>query len=413
MPWLKQNLSMVIGGVIALVALSFAGLWTKQQYDDNLKVDAELTSKRSEVKGLFERQTSPTEENIASVQKEQELVSAQLLEPLRAKFRGYPTPESMTLSDFKEILENQVSYLNRKARFTGINLPSVDEGTYGFSFDDVRPKIDLEDEALKPLTFQLLQIREICEVLYDANIYGINAIMRMPVSENDSPGAGSSDLMGSMGSASSSSATSSNYIEGESVIDPNIGVNTYPYQISFECGSNELSDVLGGFNQENHFFQVKWLSVEETGTTTSGGMLGFGKSLEARYGLAGGGMGADPYAGMANRYGGGGGSPFGGGVRAQPGGMLDELEEHVLTVNMSLVAIASGYADLEAVRASLQQQINAASEDDKYVFEQELEAIESDPEGKLQEMRMSQLEAVKPMPVEDDGDDDSGTYPYN
>jgi hypothetical protein len=187
----------------------------------------------------------------------------------------------------------------------------------------------------------------------------------------------------------------------------------YPYQISFECGPNELSHVLAGFNQATHFFQVKWLSVEETGTTTSGGMLGFGKSLEARYGLAGGGMGADPYAGMANRYGGGGGSPFGGGVRAQPGGMLDELEEHVLTVNMSLVAIASGYADLEAVRASLQQQINAASEDDKYVFEQDLEAIESDPDGKLQEMRMSQLEAVKPMPVEDDGDDDSGTYPYN
>jgi len=116
---------------------------------------------------------------------------------------------------------------------------------------------------------------------------------------------------------------------------------------------------------------------------------------------------------MANRYGGGAGSPFGGGVGAQPGGMLDDLEEHVLTVNMSLVAVASGYADLEVVKASLQQQINAASEDDKYIFEQELEAIESDPDGKLQEMRMSQLQAVKPMPVEDDGDDDSGTYPYN
>jgi len=124
-------------------------------------------------------------------------------------------------------------------------------------------------------------------------------------------------------------------------------------------------------------------------------------------------MGADPYAGMANRYGGGAASPFGGGVGAQPGGMLDELEEHVLTVNMSLVAIASGHADLEALKASLQQQINAASEDDKYVFEQELEAIESDPDGKLQEMRLAQLEAVAPMPVEDDGSSDTGTYPYN
>ena len=50
----------------------------------------------------------------------------------------------------------------------------------------------------------------------------------------------------------------------------------YPYQISFECGSAELSHVLAGFNQADHFFHVKWLSVEETGTTTSGGMLGFG-----------------------------------------------------------------------------------------------------------------------------------------
>ena len=413
MPWLKQNLNLVVGGVIALVALSLAGVWTKQQYDTNLNVDRALASKRSEVKGLFERETSPNHENIASVQRERQRVSSELLEPLRSKFTGYAIPESMTLSDFKEILENQVSYLNRKARFTGINLPSVDEGTYGFSFDDVRPKIDLEDDSLKPLTFQLLQIKEICEVLYDANIYGINAIMRLPVSENDSPGAGSSDLMGSMGSASSSSATSSNYIEGEWFRNENIGVIKYPYQISFECGSNELSHVLAGFNQANHFFQVKWLSVEETGTTTSGGTLGFGKGLEARYGLAGGGMGADPYAGMANRYGGGAGSPFGGRGGAQPGGMLDDLEEHVLTVNMSLVSIASGYADLEAVKASLQHQINAASEDDKYIFEQELEAIESDPDGKLQEMRLSQLEAVTPMPVEDEGDSDSGTYPYN
>ena len=55
---------------------------------------------------------------------------------------------------------------------------------------------------------------------------------------------------------------------------------------------------------------------------------------------------------------------------------------------------------------------HAASEDDKYVFEQDLEAIESDPDGKLQEMRIAQLEAVKPMPVEDDGER-FWHYPYN
>ena len=61
---------------------------------------------------------------------------------------------------------------------------------------------------------------------------------------------------------------------------------------------------------------------------------------------------------------------------------------------MSLVAIASGYADLEVLKASLQQQIKAASEDDKYVFEQELEAIESDPDGKS-EMRLHSLKPLR------------------
>ena len=86
----------------------------------------------------------------------------------------------------------------------------------------------------------------------------------------------------------------------------------------------ELSHVLAGFNQADHFFHVKWLSVEETGTTLQGAC--WNGNLEARYGLAGGGMGADPYAGMANRYG-GGGSPLG--ERWSSVG-CDELEEHVL-----------------------------------------------------------------------------------
>jgi uncharacterized membrane-anchored protein YhcB (DUF1043 family) len=45
MPWLKQNLSLVIGGVVALVFLSLAGVWTKQQYDADKSVDKALASK--------------------------------------------------------------------------------------------------------------------------------------------------------------------------------------------------------------------------------------------------------------------------------------------------------------------------------------------------------------------------------
>ncbi|NBQ25370.1 MAG: hypothetical protein EBU26_14130 [Verrucomicrobia bacterium] len=415
MPWVKQNLGLVIGGVVALIALGFAGYFTKLQMDKDASITVALEAKRSEVQGLFNRTTAPNQENIQAVKKEQQRIDNELLQPLRSKFTSYPIPTQMSLSDFKEVLEGEVSLLNRQARFTGINLPSVDQGTYGFSFDDIRPKIDLEDGALKPLTFQLFQVKELCQVLFDAKVYGINAIMRMPVSNNDSPGGGAGDILGTMtSSTSSSSSSTSNYLEGESVTDQDLGIISYPYQVSFECGSAELSRVLSGFSHAEHFFRVKWVSVEETGTTTSGGAMGFGKSLEARYGLLGGGgaASADPYAGMANRYGGGGGGMFGGGMAAGGGGRLEDLDEHVLTVNMFLVGVATGHADLEAITRDLENQLASASDDDKYDLEQQLESLKADPESRLQELRMAQLEAVAPMPVEDDDSDGGGAYPY-
>ena len=103
---------------------------------------------------------------------------------------------------------------------------------------------------------------------------------------------------------------------------------------------------------------------------------------------------------------------FGGGMAAGGGGRLEDLDEHALTVNMFLVGVATGHADLGAITRDLENQLSSASDDDKYDLEQQLESLKADPESRLQELRMAQLEAVAPMPVEDDDSDGGGAYPY-
>ena len=356
MNWIKQNVGLVVGCVIALVLMCVAGWYMMAQIDKDKGITAELDSQRQLVKSLYTRDPHPGTDkvdNISAVKKEQERVKEMALGPMGSYFPGFEIPADMSISGFKEILENTVYELQRDAKYTGIKLPSSDQGNYGFSFDDIRPRIDLEVDALRPLTFQLYQVRELCEVLFEAKIHGINTIKRLPVSDNDAASAGTSS-MGLSGTASttSSSTSAENYIEDVATQDPNINAIMMPYQISFQCFSSELGRVLDGFNHSNHFFRVKWLAVEQGESTSTssmaGTMRGAEASMEAMYGLAP----TAPAASMQGRYGGAGGaggrygaaSPYGGMGQNQNAGpeinILEDLDEKPLTVNMMLVGIA-------------------------------------------------------------------------
>ncbi len=361
MNWIKQNVGLVVGCVIALVLMCVAVWYMMSQIEKDREITAQLDSQRQLVRSLYTRDPHPGTDkvdNIGAVKKEQERVQEMVLGPMESYFPGFEIPTDLSISSFKEILENTVSELQRDARYTGISLPSTDQGSYGFSFDDIRPRIDLEVDALRPLTFQLFQVREICEVLFESKIHGINAIKRIAVSDNDAASAGTSTLgVTTTGISTTSTASSTeNYIEDVATQDPNINAIMMPYQISFQCFSSELARVMDGFNQSQHYFRIKWLAVEQgessSLSTMAGGMRGAETSMEAMYGLAP----AAPAAGMQGRYGMGAGaggrygaaSPYG----APYGGMgqnqnpvpdinlLEDLDEKPLTVNMMLVGIA-------------------------------------------------------------------------
>jgi len=348
MNWIKQNVGLVVGGVIALILMGVAVWYMMSQIDLEKTVTAELEQQRTLVQNLYNRDPHPGTskvDNIGAVQKEQERVQDVILGPLESFFPGFEIPETLSISEFKEILENTLSEMQREARYTGISLPAVDQGSYGFSFDDIRPRIDLEPEALRPLTFQLFEVRELCKVLFESKIHGINAIKRLPVSDNDGPSAGGGIGLGLTGASTGSTATAGeNYIEDVATQDPNINAIMIPFQISFQCFSSELARVIDGFNNSAHYFRIKWLAVEQDGGGSSyGSGLGGDSMMQRMYGLepSSGGQasryGGNPYAGMSNPYGG----MAGGGQQPSIDNKLEDLDESPLTVNMSLVAIAT------------------------------------------------------------------------
>lgn len=119
MNWIKQNVGLVAGCVIALVLMCVAGWYMMAQIDKDKGITTELDSQRQLVKSLYTRDPHPGTDkvdNISAVKKEQERVNKLALGPMESYFPGFDIPAEMSISGFKEILENTVYELQRDAR---------------------------------------------------------------------------------------------------------------------------------------------------------------------------------------------------------------------------------------------------------------------------------------------------------
>ena len=373
MNWVKNNIGLVVGGVVALALLGVAGWFLYTQMEAEKQAQANLERGLSNLNSLLTRDPHPGDaakgvDNIGSVRAEQEKIEKTLLTPLRGLFKPFEVPQDLNTFKFKSLLEERIAGLQRAARNSGVGLPKDGETRYSFSFSDIRPKVSFAPETLQPMAFQLAQIEEISHVLFDAKIHSINGIKRPEVKEAEADveeeDEDDYDDEETSSFSSFSFSTSDNYIEEEAVTNSITGAILYPFQLSFQCFSSELSQVVAGLNNHEHFFRIKWMVVEQSAKSSmaadpnaglyapEGGAMGMDPGMAARYGMAGGAGGAGPYGG--GRYGGAGGA-YGGG---RYGGMMpnmgasglgygmaetddmEDLEEKPLTVNMLVEVIS-------------------------------------------------------------------------
>ncbi len=337
MPWLKRNLVLVIGGLVAVGLLGLAGffLFTKIQLNDG--VTNQLNEKTEELKRLVGRDPHPGTEKVNNIKAAKE--EEKKLQAFLAQVQQYFVPQrtetnQMTSREFRELLDNTIDELQRGAERSGVKVPE----DYWYTFSAQKTSMTFATNIVDSLASQLTDIRTLCQILFDSKVISLVGLRRMPVATEDS---GSQDYLTEKG------------------ITNNWTV-AIPYELSFQAFSSELATVLEGIIRSKNCFVVKNLSVdradahqqvEETSTSSGnpyGPSSGFLQGMQRRYGLMpgggrmGGGQGMSRE--MQQRYGMAPAAP----QPSQPtpagrpvgkGGNTVFLEEKALRMTLSVFAV--------------------------------------------------------------------------
>ncbi len=291
MPWIKKNLTLVLGGLVGLILLGGSGLFLFSQYGRESEINAALEEKRSLWTSLNSVTPFPDEKNIKAVKED-----AARLEKLSLELKGRLNPvEVAPVTDtfsLKLLIENTISDLRKEAEAAGVGIPNQ----YAFTFGKLREMPQFESNGIPKLAEQVAHISTLCRVLYDAKVHTLNTLRRPPVLRAEG---GTSDYLTKRG------------LTNEWVV-------RLPYDLSFSAFTAELAEVIKGLAALKECVVIKTINVEPTTLPPSGGAspgVFPGRMMPPPMAPPGGGVGP---GGMDPRYGLGGGrgenNPLGGGI---------------------------------------------------------------------------------------------------
>ena len=242
MSWLKRNLFLVIGGVVALALLGVAGFYLHTQKGQADGVTGELNAQINELQRLQRRDPFPNADNIEAVKREQKRVG-ELLGEFRKFFVSTAYYTNMDSGTFQEMLEHMVRELRRNSEAAGVKLPGKN---YSATFTAQRGTLVFTQSDLVPLAHQVADIGAITDLLFKARVHALLSLRRVPVSRSDQ---GATEFLTGR----------------KAVTNAAVGAVITPYEVTFQGFSSELAAVLQGFYRSPHCFIVKNINAERVG----------------------------------------------------------------------------------------------------------------------------------------------------
>ena len=279
MAWIKRNLIFVVGLLVAVLLVGGGVFYLLQSMSQADEVSTNLASVSQEYDRLTSRDPYPSNENIKATRAEQDRIrNFQAL--CRRYFGGPGQKDLLDDESFKALLETTLYGLDKDADRRGVKLPAGagNNQHYGFTFSEQKKNLKFPPGSHRAFAIQLLDLADICHILYDARIHSIVTLKRTGVGTNDP--AGSPDIL--VGKKVTTNAVA--------------GAALYPYEISFQCFSGELAAVLNNFARASNTYVLKTINVErgQLEQTTQPvpmaqplqpQMGGMSPSMAARYGL--------------------------------------------------------------------------------------------------------------------------------
>lgn len=239
MLWIKRNLLLVIGVVVALALLGGAGFYLIYNFDENSARDEDLEKLKVELdqlkSGVF-----PSEANIAAVKTNVARVAKFVA--TAEELLAHEAPKATTASQFSIALPRVLDDLRRDATNASVELPPK----YDFTFGEVKAMTRLPAYALEPLAARLSEVRTICGVLFKARVRALESLNRVAAFADEPKGV---DLL-------------TDRLEQTNSVSTNVSVIVTPYRVVFRGFSGDLSAVMNGFSATKDFFVVRQVSVE-------------------------------------------------------------------------------------------------------------------------------------------------------
>lgn len=239
MRWIKRNLFLLIGIIIAVGLMAGAVVYLLSRVKADQKATKDLSSKVNDLVGLKQSAPYPEQSNL-DIANAEALRLVQYITNVQASVT-YPEIPKMTSQEFSSYLLTTISELQKGAEQAGVQLPS---SRYGFSYEPLRELVNFDAASIEPLARQLTETKLICSALYESRVHKLESFKRVRVSVLD-PGQGPQYLDKAVNPAAYN------------------GIATVtPYELTFVGFATELASVLEKLQHSKVFFAVKVVSLD-------------------------------------------------------------------------------------------------------------------------------------------------------
>ena len=297
---------------------------------------------------------------------------------------------------FRDFMQSTVFGLQSQCKAQRIRLPRIDDESkdFRFSFSKVWNIYEFEPLEREVMSFQLAEIKVLCNALFNANIHEIYNLKRLKVvRKTDDMGMDMEDALEYLEEREFSLndvmkfATGSNPdgTQREGLV---AGARVMPYEVTFRGFSAELSKVLEELYTSQVFFVVKNIAViaatdvvdvfeEEQSEMTLGAFGPGGRGGREMYGMGGRGGMMNPYGMGGMGFGGVGGEN----KRQRPASLL--LDESPLKITLrinSLKVVAKEKDESDAISA-LANKIETAKVEEEEGGEDDVYVEDTDGDG--------------------------------
>jgi hypothetical protein len=240
MLWIKRNLFLAVGGMVAVVLLGLGVFLLLGARTRNESLETEIEETKTKLQAFDKAPVSANAANVDVAKKEAEKLKG-MTQQLQRFFTPVPAEKVVGL-EFRRYRDNTLAELRRAAEQARTTLPSKE---YSFSFETQKSKVEFRDGTFPAIPQQMAEVKALCRILFDAHVDPLVNIRRARVSEDDVQG-----------------NTATDYLVGKVETNAATLTVTSPYEFTFHCLSAELAAVMQGLLQSPHGFVVKTIHVE-------------------------------------------------------------------------------------------------------------------------------------------------------